>query len=382
MTAQLVVDTSRLRSDEAVALCSRLDVAVILPTLNERDNIVPLIGAVSAVLAGYDHEIIVIDDWSSDGTPEVVREAMLRYPRLRLVRRYGRRGLSSAVVEGMLMTDARVCAVMDADGQHDETLLPRLVEAVLSDSCDIAIGSRYIGDGSTGDWHEWRVRISRYATQFAQRLLRLDLSDPMSGLFVIRRESAEACVPHLSTAGFKILLDLMTSSPAPLRAREFPYCFRSRMAGESKLDGTVVLDFAQMLARKLVHRHASARLILFCFVGLLGLAVHLTVLRTGLGPFALSFPVAQTLAVMVAIIFNYTLNNRSTFADRRRRGWRWWSGFASYFAICGAGAVANIGVGSFVFLGKHDWWVAGVAGAVIGAAWNFGASSLVTWRKA
>jgi len=356
--------------------------AVVIPTLNEAANIGPLIAEIARACAAIPHEIIVVDDWSRDGTPDAVKALMERGENVRLIRRYGRRGLASAVLEGMMATPARVLAVIDADGQHDPAILPAMVEAVLAGDCDIAIGSRYVAGGSTGDWNASRLRASRLATWATTRLLKVEVSDPMSGFFAIRADKLEAALPRLSTSGFKLLLDIVTASPDPLRAREFAYTFRSRTAGESKLDGTVILDFAQLLARRMIHRHAPVRFLLFGFVGALGLLVHLAVLRAGLHLFGLDFRWAQTAAVLTAILFNYTLNNRTTFADRRRRGLDWWRGLAIFYAICGFGALANVGLGSVVFARNHVWWVAGIAGAVIGSVWNFAVSALLTWRRA
>lgn len=357
------------------------DLAIIIPTRDEAVNIGPLIEEIGRVCADIPHEIIVVDDWSRDGTGEAVKALMAGRAHLRLIRRYGRRGLASAVVEGMMATPARALAVIDADGQHDPAILPLMAQAVLSGDCDIAIGSRYMAGGSTGDWDAARLRASRLATRVTTRLLGIDLTDPMSGFFVVRADALEAALPRLSTSGFKLLLDLLTASPAPLRMREFAYGFRARRAGASKLDGTVVLDFAQLLARRLIHRHAPVRFLLFGAVGAMGLVVHLATLRAGLHLFGLDFRRAQTLAVLTAILFNYTLNNRTTFADRRRKGLDWWRGLASFYMICGLGALANVGLGSVVFARNHTWWVAGIAGAVVGSVWNFAVSALLTWRR-
>ena len=358
------------------------DLAVIIPTLDEAANIPSLIAAIDRACAGIAHEIIVVDDWSRDGTPDAVKAVMARHGHVRLIRRFGRRGLASAVIEGMMASPARVLAVIDADGQHDPAILPRMVAAIRAGDCDVAIGSRYVDGGSTGDWSATRLRASRLATWATTRLLRVSVSDPMSGFFAIRADALETALPRLSTSGFKLLLDILTASPAPLRTREFGYAFRARTAGESKLDGTVVLDFAQLLVRRLIHQNAPVRFLMFGLVGALGLIVHLTILRTGLHLFDLEFRWAQTAAVLGAILFNYTLNNRITFADRRRRGGDWWRGLASFYAICGLGALANVGLGSVVFARNHVWWAAGIAGAIIGSVWNFAVSALLTWRKA
>jgi len=357
-------------------------VAIILPSYNEEGNITPLVAEIRGVLGNLPHEIIVVDDWSRDGTVSEVRGLMAGDRSVRLIRRYGRRGLATAVVEGMMATDAPILAVMDADGQHDPAILPCLIEAVRSGACDVAIGSRYVAEGSTGDWDESRVKASQLATTITHKLLKVQVSDPMSGYFAVRRDVVEEAVPRLSAGGFKILLDLLTASPKPLRTREIGFTFRSRTLGESKLDSGVMLDFAQLIARRIIRTSAPARFVLFGFVGGLGLIIHLATLRAGLNLLYLEFSLAQALAVLVAIAFNYSLNNRITFADRRRRGRDWWKGLASFYLVCGTGAVANVGLGSWVFAMNHQWALAGVAGAIVGSIWNFAVSTLVTWRKA
>jgi dolichol-phosphate mannosyltransferase len=354
--------------------------AVIVPTLNEADNIAPLLARIDSALEGHRYEVIFVDDWSGDGTADVVHGIASTRNDVRLLRRFGRSGLSSAVVEGMLSTSATTLAVIDADGQHDETLLPVLAGLVSSGAADLAIASRYLDEGSTGDWSARRVATSKLATRLAQRLLPVQLSDPMSGFFAIRRSTFEAALPRLTATGFKILLDIVLSSPTTLKIAERPYRFGVRTAGESKLDPGVALDYLLLLADKAFRRYAPPRFILFGLVGLCGVAVHLGLLRLGLILLGWPFAEAQTLAVAGAIAFNFTLNNLITFRDRRLKGVRWWLGLASFYAVCGLGAIANVGVGALVFSHDHRWWIAGIAGAAVGSVWNFAASSFLTWR--
>ncbi|MDB5713178.1 MAG: putative glycosyltransferase [Sphingomonadales bacterium] len=359
---------------------SPLEVAIIVPTLNESGNIAAMVAALDIALAGNRYEIIFVDDWSADGTPDVVATAAAGRSDIRLVRRYGRRGLSSAVIEGALATVAPIVAVIDADMQHDESLLPRLIAAVASGSADVAIGSRYVADGSVGDWDATRARGSRVATTLSKTLLKVDVADPMSGFFAIRRDLVIAALPKLSSMGFKILLDLLVSAPQPLKIVELPFTFRTRNAGTSKLDSSVAVDFALMLADKSIGRWIPARLLMFAIVGAVGLLVHLSLLRIGLAVGA-SFSMSMAVAVVGAISFNFVLNNSLTYRDRRLRGAAWLWGLISFYAVCGIGAVANVGVGSIAFNSHYSWWLAGVAGAAVGSVWNFAASSVLTWRK-
>lgn len=364
----------------AVTTAAPLDLAVIVPVLNERANVAAMVAALDATLIGHAFEIMFVDDWSTDGTPDAVAAIAQSRRDVRLVRRYGRRGLSSAVVEGALATTAPIVAVIDGDMQHDETLLPALLAAIAHGDADIAIGSRYVADGSVGDWDAGRAKASRLATILSNHLLKQPVADPMSGFFAVRRDVLLAALPRLSSIGFKILLDIVVSSPRPLRIVELPYRFRNRVAGTSKLDSAVALDFVLMIADKTFGRFVPARLVLFGAVGVLGLLVHLLVLRTALATGAM-FASAQTIAVIAAMTFNFALNNALTYRDRQLAGSAWLWGLVSFYAVCGIGAIGNVGVGTFVFDRQHSWWLAGIAGAIVGSVWNFAASSTVTWRK-
>ena len=357
------------------------DLAVIIPTLNEAGNVARILGAVERVLGDVAYEVIFVDDWSRDGTvAEIAALAAIR-PNVRVISRYGRRGLASAVVEGAMATLAPVVAVIDADMQHDERVLPQLFDLVHNQGKDVAVGTRYCGDGGFGEWKESRKAASRLATRVANAFLPEGVSDPMSGLFAIRRELIVDNLPRLSQMGFKILLDLLMTAPGALKVGEVPYTFRTREVGESKLDGTVIVDFAMLLLDKKLGRWVSPRLVFFGAIGALGLLVHLAILSVCLKLFGTGFPMGQTAAVTGAIAFNFILNNELTYRDRRLRGWKLLGGLMSFYAICSLGAVANVGAGSLAFANHYSWWVAGIAGAIVGSAWNFMASRMLTWRK-
>jgi len=357
-----------------------IELTVVVPTLNERDNVEPLLARLEAALAGIEWEVMFVDDASSDGTPELVGEIAQRDRRVRLVRRFGRRGLASAVIDGMLASTSPVLAVVDGDMQHDETILPALYRAV-ADGCDLAVGTRYAEGGSLGDWDESRAGASRFATRLAAPLLKTPLSDPMSGFFAVRREAVIEALPKLSAVGYKILLDLVASSPRPLAVREIPYTFRLREAGESKLDSAVALEYVELLLDKLVGRFVPVKLIFFGAIGGLGVFVHLALLGLAYFLFTAEFVAAQALAVLGAMTFNFVLNNELTYRNRRLRGGAWLKGLVSFWFVCSLGAIANVGVGSFVHSSHYQWWVAGLAGAAIGSVWNYVASGWLTWSR-
>ena len=358
-----------------------LELAVIIPTLNKSTNIEQLLGRLRATLRAFVWEVVFVDDNSSDGTADLIRSIGLADPRVRVLQRIGRRGLSSAVVEGMLATSAPVLAVIDADMQHDERIMPQLVGAVASGDYDLAIGSRYILGGGFGAWDSSRISISNFATRLAHAVLKTPLSDPMSGFFAISRQAFMASLPKLSAIGFKILIDLAASSPKQLRVLEVPYHFRNRVAGESKLDATVAWEYLMLLLDKLIGHILPVRFVLFALVGGFGLGVHLTVLGLALNLAGASFAIAQTLATVTAMTFNFGLNNVLTYRDKRLKGTKFFLGLLSFYAVCSIGAAANVGVGVYVYQEKIPWMVAGIAGALVGAVWNYAVSSVFTWRK-
>jgi len=356
-----------------------LELAVVIPTFNEAENVRKLLGLLDEALRGIVWEAIFVDDDSTDGTADLIREVGRTNIRVRVLQRLGRRGLSSAVIEGMLATSAPVIAVIDADLQHDETLLPKLYAAVRG-GADLAVGSRYVESGGVGDWDRSRQNASRGATWLAQQILKTSLSDPMSGFFAISREALAASIRNLSGGGFKILLDIAASAPRPLKVVELPYVFRTRNAGASKLDTLVAAEYLKLLADKAIGHIIPIRLLMFLMVGGIGVAVHLGILGALLAGGTV-FSIAQAAAVWGAMTFNFTLNNVFTYSDRRLRGVRFVTGLFSFYAVCLVGAAANVGVGTYIHGTDHSWWLAGVAGALIGAVWNFAASSAITWRR-
>ena len=361
----------------AAALC------IVIPVLNEAGNIARLVERLDAVLRGIAWEVMFVDDDSTDGTRAAIAAIGARDQRVRLLHRIGRRGLASAFIEGAQASLAPFIAAMDGDLQHDETLLPRMLSALRDDGYELAVGSRYVDGGGVGAWDRKRAGMSSFATRLSRIVLHAPVTDPMSGFFMIRRDIFERAVRQLSAMGFKILLDILASLPAPPRLIELPYEFRTRTAGESKLDAGVLRDFVLLIADKLVGHIVPVRFLLFAGVGALGIAGHLIVLRLGLTLFALDFPTAQSIATGCAIVGNYVLNNIFTFRENRLRGWRFAGGLLTFAAICSVGAVGNVGVAAFLFgpSVNSGWWLAGLAGAVMSLVWNYAVSSVITWRR-
>jgi dolichol-phosphate mannosyltransferase len=379
--------TIGVRSDAAISSDSNVlpiygvELSLVIPTFNERDNIAPLVERLRATLAGIAWEVIFVDDDSKDNTLDIVRDLSLRDRRVRGIRRIGRRGLAGACLEGILSSSAPVVAVMDADLQHDETRLSHMLDIMRRQQTDLVVATRYDEEGFSGDGlTRLRQAGSRAAIDLAQRLLRVHTSDPMSGFFMIRRTVVEAIAPQLSNQGFKILLDIIASAPTKLRIAEVPYVFRPRMNGESKLDAAVVFEYLGLLTAKFSGDLVSTRFLLFCLVGSIGVVVHLAMLRLLLLA-NIPFAAGQTIAMFSAVLSNYTLNNALTYRDRRRSGMRFVSGLLLYSSFCSLGIVGGVGISTLFYNHQSRWWIDGLAGAVIGAGWNYMTSSMLTWRN-
>lgn len=357
--------------------------SVIVPTFKERANVPLVVEKVAAILAGVPWEIIFVDDDSPDGTAAAAKAIGETDARVRCLRRVGRRGLAGACIEGMLASAAPYVAVMDADLQHDETLLAPMLKALQAGDCDIVVGSRYLAqaEANADGLSETRLRGSQVATLMTRRLLHVDVTDPMSGFFMLRRDALDALAERLSTQGFKILADILASADGKLRVRELPYGFRTRLHGESKLDNQVALDFLGLLVTKLTGNALPVRFVSFVMVGAIGVLVHLLTLKIGLSGFDLDFGAAQTLATLVAMTSNFFLNNWLTYRDQRLRGVALIRGLLLFYVICAIGAVSNIGVATWLYANDPVWWLAGLLGSVVGAVWNYSISSLLVWKQ-
>ncbi len=354
--------------------------SIIVPTFNERDNVGELVQRLHRCLGDRAWEVIFVDDDSPDGTAAAVRELALRDRRVRCLQRVGRRGLASACIEGMLASSAPFLAVMDADLQHDEKLLPEMLDTLEKSDLDVVLGSRYVSGGNASGLNRNRIRVSRLAASLSRGLVPPELQDPMSGFFMLRRSAFEAAMRRLSGIGFKILLDLFVSSPRPLRFAELPYEFRRRRAGVSKLDAHAVFDYAMLLLDKRVGRFVPVRFIAFVLVGGSGVAVHMAVLAMLFDSAGITFVAAQTAATLVAMTTNFALNNVLTYRDLQLKGWAWVKGWVTFTLGCSVGAVANVGVAQYLFALDTRWALAGFAGIVVGAVWNYFITMTYTWK--
>lgn len=356
------------------------ELAVVVPTYDERENVRELHRRLELVLAGERFELIFVDDDSPDGTADVARELAREDARVRVLQRVGRRGLASACIEGAMATSAPLLVVMDGDLQHDETLLPRMLEILRCDEADLVVASRYVDGGGVGEWAADRAGISRWATRLIGLIVPRAVTDPLSGFFMVRRELFAGSVRGLSSMGFKILADLLATAGPHTRVKEIPLQFRTRQAGVSKLDSLVAWEFGLLIADKLIGRWISVRFLSFAAVGSMGILVHFSVLGLLFQVLGVGFLPAQVAGTLAAMTSNFTVNNILTYRDARLRGAAWGRGLIVFALVCSVGAAANVGVAEYLFDRDTAWGFSALAGVLVGTVWNFSVSSVYTWR--
>ncbi|MBZ5676722.1 MAG: glycosyltransferase family 2 protein [Acidobacteriia bacterium] len=356
------------------------ELGIVLPAFNERGNVEPVLDALRASLHGIFYEVILVDDDSEDGTADLARSLSARYPELRVIQRINRYGLASACIEGMMASHAPYLAVMDCDLQHDEKILPQMLERLKTEKLDIVIGTRHAEGGSTGDFAASRRAISDTGRLLSRAIYRENISDPMSGFFVLDRRFLLQVVRTLSGTGYKILLDLLASAPQPVRFGEVGYTFRSRVHGSSKLDLLVSLEYLELLLDKLMGNYVPPRFVLFGMVGLVGLVLNLVLfdlLSEGLG---LTLPVALAISGVVVMTANYWMNNQFTFRKFRLRGWGLLKGLGVFYLACSIGLFANVELATALRQSGFNQAAAVLTGVAVGSLWNYFMSSMLVWQ--
>lgn len=371
----------RRRESGTKAAWRPAELTIVVPTYRERENIAELVRRLDDTLVGILWEVIFVDDDSPDGTSMVAKTIAAREGRVRCIRRVGRRGLSGACIEGILSSAAPVVAVMDADLQHDETILPQMYRAIREGN-DLVVASRYTGGGSANEGlspiRKWG---SELATRLASGFIGTQVSDPMSGFFMLRRDIVERHAVSLAGEGYKVLMDILWTSGKSLKIAEVSYRFRERLAGESKLDTLVTFDYLGLLFSKMFGGVLPVRFLMFGAVGVSGIVVHLLALQYAMRIAHLPFAWAQFVAVVVAMTWNFAINNGLTYRDARLTGWRWITGLLMFYLACSIGSVGNVGVASWIYSFHATAWVAGLAGALMGAVFNYAISSALIWKR-
>lgn len=359
-----------------------LELAVVIPTFEERENIWPVLDRLAEALTGIHYEVIFVDDDSRDGTADCIREIARISTNVHVLQRVHRRGLGSACIEGMMATAAPYIAVMDADLQHDERILPQMFAKLKADRLDVVVATRNATGGSMGQFAWHRVLLSNLGHRVSQSLLRMRISDPMSGFFILTRDYLDEVIRSTSGMGFKILVDLVASARRPLRVGEIPYTFRERQHGSSKLDVSVCLEFVQLVLDKKIGNVVPVRFLIFSIVGAVGVLLAAVVLFVLVMVFHFDFLAAQVVTTLIAMTGNFFLNNSMTYRDRRLKRWGIVTGLASFYAACSLGAVINLHIAKSAKDLGIPWYIAGACGLAVGAVWNYGITSFTTWRRA
>jgi dolichol-phosphate mannosyltransferase len=357
-----------------------IDLAVIIPTFNECDNIPEVIARLDRALQGLAWEAIFVDDNSRDGTGQIVLNYARKDRRIRLLERIGRRGLSSACIEGILASSADWIAVMDADMQHDESILSHMLACAQQQSLDLVVGTRNADHGSMGDFSPKRLMLSRLGEKVSRIVCQCEVSDPMSGFFIASRSFVLECVPHMEKGGFKILVDLFTSSRRPVQFAEVGYTFRERKHGHSKLDANTAIEFLALIINKFTKNILPPRFIVFALVGSIGVITHLTLLALLHIHWRESFFRSQIIATYVAMAENFFLNNSITYRDRSLRGLRLFFGLVTFGIACSFGAWASVVFARALVQSGIPWYAAGVGGIILSSVWNYSITSLFTWQ--
>jgi len=357
--------------------------SLVVPTFNEAGNVALLVEKLEAVLGHIKWEVTFVDDNSPDGTADVVKELGKSKPYVHCIKRIGRRGLSSACIEGMASSNAPIVAVMDADLQHDETVLPQMFDMV-DGGKDLVLASRFFG-GQTAEegLTKFREAGSNVANWIANLVTGTKITDPMTGFFMLKRNRFEQVAPNLSSEGFKILLDIIATARnmgAPLDIGEVGFKFRARHDGESKMSPLVAAQFFGLALSKMTGGLLPISFVMFAAVGALGVLVHLGALTIANAWFGFNFTNSQLFATLVAMTSNFHLNNILTYADRQLRGAKYWRGLLSFYAVCAIPAIANVSVAAFIYDKNSLFYLAAIAGILISIVFNYGMTRIFTWR--
>ncbi len=357
-------------------------ITVIVPTFNEVENIDNFVIQIRKVLRPYEFQILFVDDNSTDGTIEKINKFKSNSSNIDLIVRIGRRGLSGACIEGIHNAKSPYVAVIDCDLQHDEKLLVKMLDNFKENSdLDLIIGSRYVDEGESKNGFSFiRDFGSKLAIKITQKILKINVNDPMSGFFMAKKISIHSLLPKLQPYGFKILADILATCKGNLIIKELGYEFKKRQLGQSKMSFTVVLELIGLLISHFTYGLISMRFILFGFVGSSGIFVQLFSTYFFLKIISFSFFYSQLFSIIIAMTSNYFLNNIITFKDQSLIGKSFFKGLFSFYMICSIGAFANIAIAEKLFDSFGIWYLASFLGAIVGALWNFIFSSLFTWK--
>lgn len=356
-------------------------VSIIIPTLNDHDNIDDLLSQLRTVMHDIEWEVIFVDDDSADGTASVVRRIGSDDARVRCVHRIGRRGLSGACVEGMLTSSASYLVVMGADFQHNPAVVRRMFSALHTRQAELVIASRDVKGGSYEDVPNIQSHLRQFDARLDRLFLRDNLTDWTSNFFALHRELFEEVSHGLSQLGFKLLLDILLTARRNVRIVEVPIALGTPTASNANFESYFTWDYLMLLVDKKLGHYIPVRFLAFSAIGAFGAGINLTALAILYQIVGTSFMISESLSTAISIVCNYTLNNMLTFRDHRRRGIKWLTGLVSFAAACSVGVAANIGLAFYLFTRQLHWFISALAGILVGVVWNYTVTGFYTWRR-
>jgi dolichol-phosphate mannosyltransferase len=374
-----------------------IDLTLIIPTYNESKNVLPLVKQLTSLLDQTmpgNYELVVVDDDSPDRTWEVAQALMNDYPQLRVMRRQGERGLSSAVIRGWQAARGKVLGVIDGDLQHPPEILLKMLAAI-DEGADLAVASRHVEGGGVSDWSIVRRFLSRGAQVLGLIILPTvvgRITDPMSGYFMVRRSAIAG--PVLNPMGYKILLEVLGRGRVEQIA-EVGYVFQERLEGESKVTWKQYVEYLLHLGRLRSRGRVSRlrqrfqlpikRFLQFGAVGLSGVFIDMTLLYLLSDPSTLGWGLTRSkiIASEVAILNNFFWNDAWTFADisQRQKGWQpRLKRLLKFNIICLAGLILNVLLLNLLFHLGINRYIANLLAIAIVTIWNFYVNLKLSWR--
>ena len=356
--------------------------SIVLPTYNEANNIKIIINELIKLLEkNYVYEIIVIDDNSPDHTWRIVEEEYINYQNIFCFRRIKKRGLSSAIVDGFMLSKFNNMIVLDSDLQHDLKIIPNIIDK-LSNNFDLVIGSRYINNDSMKDWNFFRRLLSQFATKISNFIQDSITTDPMSGFFGIKKKLFLEVVNQLDIKGYKILLDIVAvlKNKKNFKNIDIPYKFKERIYGESKLTGEILIESLDLIYSKLFGSILPVNFIKFITVGSFGALIHFSILFFLYKFLDYSYSFALICSIEFSIIFNYFLNNIWTFRFVKLFGKQNLIGLIKFNLFSGIGGIIAYLVSQNLYNLDFNWVISSLLGAIVASLWNYNLNKIMTWR--
>jgi len=359
----------------------KIDLSIVVATLNEEQNVKLLYNLIKASLdTKLKWEVIFVDDDSADDTVIKVNRLIEKNSNIKLIKRLNSRGLSSALIDGALSSNAKYILFMDSDLQHNPKFIFGMYERINRENLDIVSASRFSQNKKIG-LVDKRYKISILVNKIINKIFNINMLDSLTGFFIIEKKFFNKSVKNLSNKGFKLLLDIILSNKEYIKNQEITFEFNKRHSGFSKLDNKIIIDFIYLIIDKLIGWIVPARYILYSIVGSLGVIVQIVSFYLIYNQLNLFFSISNIISIFIAMNFNYNLNNIFTYSDLRLRGKKYIKGMFLFYFFCGFGALLNFFTSQIIFsLFSLDFFSV-IIGAVIGSIWNYSMNTSFNWKN-